>query len=176
MTPLRLPGLRKVAVCLPDNAVTRRQLAGFAKAWMATREVLHQKGLGRLMDGRTIDVAVVRGQNFYARMYSDDVLCVSMPDFLQMDPVGTLVHELGHRVWFQVMRRRSRMAWASDHYRHKQAHGKFPASYAKTAAIEDHAEHFRLAVGDKLHGVPRVRYARLGPDHRTIRERLARNT
>lgn len=168
---LRLPGVVRIVYCSgarPDPEKLRQ----FARAWAAMRATLARKNLKTVPRGITL--VFTDAQKFYARYWSDDVLCVNLETTLKKDPAGILVHELGHRVWFQGMTQRTRGAWGEDHAQKKNAGGAFATGYAKESAIEDHAEHFRLDMQGKLTGAARVRYLRLGPNYKTVRARLGR--
>jgi hypothetical protein len=177
---MRVTGLHQIAFSgLQDNAGTRRQVREFIRIWRRARAVLAAKGLGNV--AQCIDVVLTTKRGYYARYWQDGILCINLRDFLnERDPVGTLVHELGHRVWFRAMRKQTRMRWALDHNARMAGKltrsGNFPSEYAKEAPIEDHAENFRMHVQGRLKGAARARYARLGPDTRKIRARLERRS
>lgn len=171
----RLEGVRKIQICLPPSPELGAQLRQFARVWHAAVAQLRRRGLEKLAYG--VSIAMTSRRGYYARFWRDNILCVNLRDFLgQKDAIGILIHELGHRVWFRVARQRTRARWAADHHQRLKIDrnaGSFVSQYAKTNALEDHAEAFRERVQGGLTGHAKTRYERLGPVTRTIRGRLA---
>jgi hypothetical protein len=168
---LKLPGVRRIQICdVTQSPQLRKDLLTFAHAWIRARAMLRQRGLEQLTEG--VDIVMVGRRGYYARFWHDDILCVSLRAMVDHNPVEILLHELGHRVWFKTMGRRSRTLWAEDHQKRLRERRPLPSKYARESTLEDYAESFRMQVQGKLRGGPLVRHARLGPDYRKIQHRL----
>ena len=177
MPGYRLSGVKKIQICLVDSPELRPRLQRFAAVWNQTVAQLRARGLGKLTEG--VSVAFTSRRGYYARFWRDNILCVNLKDFLGQGSraPGILLHELGHRVWFGLMSKRTRARWAADHHaRRKMASrsGSFVSKYAKTDALEDHAEAFKARVEGTLTGHAKTRYERIAPKTRAIQQRLAR--
>jgi hypothetical protein len=105
------------------------------------------------MDG--MSVTLIDKSNFVARCWDDDRLLVNLLKFLhEIDGGATLVHEFGHRIWFQCLDRRAQDRWYKSWLAAKQKRsarggptcGALVSEYACTDEIEDFAEVFRAIV------------------------------
>ena len=172
---LKLPGARRIQVCLVRSPELPGQLARFAQIWDQAMAQLRGHRLSRL--GRGIDVVFTARRGYYARFWRGHTLCINLRDLLaQGDKApGIIIHELGHRVWFHVATQKTRARWAADHHARRKIDPRgasFVSPYARTNALEDHAESFRARLDGTLTGHAKTRYERLGPLTRTIRQRL----
>ena len=172
---LKLRGARRIQVCLPPSKHLAGQLAAFAKIWDQAMGQLQSHGLAKL--GRGIDVVFTARRGYYARFWRGNILCINLPDLLGQGSKapGIILHELGHRVWFHVAGQKTRARWAADHHARRKIDprgGSFVSPYARTNALEDHAEAFRARVEGSLTGHAQTRYERFGPLTRTIQQRL----
>ncbi len=172
---LKLKGVRRLQVCLPPSPELAGQLAAFAGVWDKALAQLRGHGLEKLAHG--VDVVFTSRRGYYARFWRGHTLCVNLRDLLGQgaQAPGIVIHELGHRVWFHVATQKTRARWAADHHaRHKldRQGASFVSTYAKTNALEDHAEAFRARLDGTLTGHAQTRYERLGPRTRVIQQRL----
>ena len=177
-----LRGVRRIQVCLPPSDDLKSQLQRFKRIWDQTVSQLQARGLGKLVHG--VSVAFTSRRGYYARFWHDNILCVNLKDFLGQGSKGPgiLLHELGHRVWFGLMSQKTRARWSADHHARRRMErglfrrksGSFVSSYAKTDALEDHAEAFKARVEGTLSGHAKTRYERIAPKTRAIQQRLAR--
>lgn len=174
---MRLQGVKRVVVCLPppsnerEAAVRKAQMRAFAVEWRKAIGTLRRRGMERLPRG--ITVVCTNARQFYARFWSDDIMCVNLAASLQKGGREIILHELAHRVWFRLMSKHTRTAWAIDHHARRRAQRALPSGYSAEGPIEDHAESFRLRCDRKLRGASLVRYLRLGPVSREVRRRLS---
>lgn len=171
----RLQGARRIQVCVVDYPELRSDLQRFARVWDQAIGQLRQRNLQRLARG--VDIVFTSRRGYYARFWRGNILCVNLRDLLSQGDraPGIIIHELGHRVWFHIATQRTRARWAADHHQRSKIDRRgasFVSQYAKTNALEDHAEAFRARVEGKLQGHAQTRYERLGPLTRTIQQRL----
>ena len=171
----RLVGARRVQICLPYSTELAGQLAAFVQIWDKAMAQLRGHKLSRL--GRGVDVVFTERRGYYARFWRGHTLCINLPDLLKQgkDAPGIIIHELGHRVWFHIARQKTRARWAADHHARRKIDPRgdsFVSPYARTNALEDHAEAFRERLAGNLTGHAKTRYERIGPLTRTIRQRM----
>jgi hypothetical protein len=173
---LKLAHIRRIQVCIPPSPELAGQLTAFARTWDRAIRMLHARRLSRL--ARNVDIVLTSRRDYYARFWKGHILCINLRDLLakgEVEGANIILHELGHRVWFHVARKKTRMRWAADHHQRLKLdrHGEsFVSQYAKRNVLEDHAEAFSARVQGTLHGHARTRYERIGPLTRTIRRRL----
>ncbi len=172
----RLPMVQRIQVCMPPSSDLPQLLDRFARIWNIVIAKMHGRRMSRL--ARNVIIVFTERRGYYARFWKGNILCINLRDLLgQGDKApGTLIHELGHRVWFHVAHTRTRARWAADHHARKKLDSQgasFVSSYAQRNALEDHAEAFRARVEGTLKTRARERYERLGPTTRVIRARFA---
>jgi hypothetical protein len=153
----RLEGARRVSFQLtrPRHADLSRDVRVIQESWQKARRILARaKGLcscgtrwHHLMDG--MKVILSDSLEVIARCWDDDRLIINPQKFGQEpDGAETLVHELGHRVWFQCLTRAKQDAWHQSWRQHK--HGStcrgLVSGYACTDELEDFAEVFTAIV------------------------------
>jgi len=160
----RLDGARHVYFRLtnPRHADLDRNIAKVESAWARARKVLASAGgvchcgnrWGHLMNG--VDVMLLDRAPYTARCWDDDRVWINLPLFGDEPDggVGALVHEFGHRVWFQCLSPEQQTQWAKSWNEAKkrptpqwtgQCSGTI-TGYACTSDLEDFAEVFQAMV------------------------------
>jgi hypothetical protein len=159
-----LRGARNVYFRLTDprHADLDRNIRKVESAWARARKLLVGAGglchcgnrWGHLMDG--VEVMLLDRAPYTARCWDDDRVWINLPLF-SVEPdggVGALVHEFGHRIWFQCLSDKQQAQWTKSWQEAK----KRPAprweggcsgtvsGYACTSDLEDFAEVFQAMV------------------------------
>ena len=159
----RLDGARHVYFRLTDprHADLDRNIQKVESAWARARKVLAAAGglchcgnrWGHLMDG--VEVMLLDRSPYTARCWDDDRVWINLPLFGEEADggVGALVHEFGHRIWFQCLSREQQAEWAKSwkkvQKRSTPRWGKCSGTvseYACTSDLEDFAEVFQAMV------------------------------
>ena len=164
----RLDGARNVYFRLtsPQHADLARNIEKVERGWAAARRVLASAGglchcgnrWGHLMNG--VDVTLLDKAPYTARCWDDDRVWVNLPLFHDEpnDGVDALVHEFGHRVWFQCLTEEQQDRWAASWRQTKkrptprwagQCSGTI-SGYACTSDLEDFAEVFLAVVRGRV--------------------------
>ena len=141
----------------PRHADLNRDVQMIADSWQKARRILDRaKGLcscgtrwSHLMDG--MNVILSDSLEVIARCWDDDRLLINPRKFSQEpDGAETLVHEFGHRVWFQCLDRKQQDTWHQSWMQNKSGTGAscrgLVSSYACTDELEDFAEVFTALV------------------------------
>ena len=159
----RLDGARHVRFRLtnPRHAELARNVEKVEKAWARARQLLASAGglchcgnrWGHLMDG--VEVMLLDRAPYTARCWDDDRVWINLPLFGEEPDGGAeaLVHEFGHRVWFQCLSPEQQDEWTKSWNEAKRR----PAprwtecsgtitGYACTNDLEDFAEVFQAVV------------------------------
>ena len=150
----------------PRHADLTRNIDRVARAWKQARRVLSAVGgvchCGKrwkhLMDG--VEVTLLDRSAYTARCWDDDRVWINLPRFADEADGGVdaLVHEFGHRVWFQCLSDKQQDAWGRS-WREvkKRASPRWPgkcsgtvSSNACTSDLEDFAEVFVAAVRGRI--------------------------
>jgi hypothetical protein len=160
----RLDGARHVYFRLTDprHADLDGDIQKVESAWARARKVLVGAGglchcgnrWGHLMDG--VEVMLLDRAPYTARCWDDDRVWINLPLFAEEPDggVGALVHEFGHRIWFQCLSPEQQAAWAKSWQEAKkrpsprwegQCSGTV-SGYACTSDLEDFAEVFQAMV------------------------------
>jgi hypothetical protein len=159
-----LQGARRVLFRLtdPGHADLDRNIQKVEKAWARARQVLSKIGgichcgdrWGHLMNG--VEVTLLDRSPYTARCWDDDRVWINLPLFSEESDGGVeaLVHEFGHRVWFQCLSREQQDKWRQSWVKAKQrpnprwtgqCSGTI-SGYACTSDLEDFAEVFLAIV------------------------------
>ncbi len=160
----RLDGARHVYFRLtnPQHADLDRNIKKVEDAWVGARKVLASvTGIchcgnrwGHLMDG--VEVMLLDRAPYTARCWDDDRVWINLPLFGE-EPNGgvdALVHEFGHRVWFQCLSEKQQDQWGKSWVETKkrptprwtgECSGTI-SGYACTSDLEDFAEVFQAVV------------------------------
>jgi hypothetical protein len=164
----RLQGVKKIQYRLhgKNHPQIEQQVQFVEKAWNAAHQKLQGAGglcgcgskWPHLMNGVT--VTLTDKAPYTARCWDDDRLFIHLKKFSQETDggVGVLVHEFGHRVWFQCLDHEKRDIWKQSFKQAKSrpsprwgnACGGVVSEYACTDELEDFAEAFRMLVYGKL--------------------------
>jgi hypothetical protein len=163
-----LDGARNVYFRLtnPQHADLGRHIEKVERGWAAARKTLASVGgichcgnrWGHLMNG--VDVMLLDKAPYTARCWDDDRVWINLPLFHDEpnDGVDALIHEFGHRVWFQCLSREQQDRWAASWRETKkrkaplwsgQCSGTI-SGYACTSDLEDFAEVFLAVVRGRV--------------------------
>lgn len=164
MTPPRLQGAKKVQIRLTNkhHADLDEQIEVVKDAWDDAHRILERAGglcgcgrrWGHMMNG--MNVTLLDKAPYTARCWDDDRLLIHLKKFSEEEDggVGVLVHEFGHRVWFQCLTDEQREAWRKGYTKLKSnsrprwgsSCGGVVSEYACTDDLEDFAETYRMIV------------------------------
>jgi len=165
-----LDGAKRVDFRLTNSqhADLDRNIDKVERAWARARRVLASAGglchcgnrWGHLMDG--VEVTLLDRSAYTARCWDDDRVWINLHRFADEEDGGVdaLVHEFGHRVWFQCLSRKQQNAWGQSWRKVKKLStprwsGKCSgtvSSYACTSALEDFAEVFVAVIRGRADG------------------------
>jgi len=158
----RFLGAKSVRVGMPDSDARRLrgEIQIAATAWTVARARLRSRGWKSGAEGVEI-ILVADRTDYTARFWDDDRLFIHVEKLAMhgrsrldgLSATAVIVHELGHRVWFQCLNEANRHAWAR-HWKelkrggrvHGSTSGRFVSTYAKTDPMEDFAECFRAII------------------------------
>jgi hypothetical protein len=144
------------------HADVRDQVEVVEDAWREARRILSRAGglchcgnrWGHLMNG--VEVTLLDKAPYTARCWDDDRLLIHLKKFSEEPDggVGVLVHEFGHRVWFQCLSREQQDEWTASFKKAKSRCkssqrtrcGGLVSDYAYEDDLEDFAETFRTLV------------------------------
>jgi len=163
----RLDGARQIYFRLthPQHADLARNIEKVEQAWARARRVLASVGgichcgkrWGHLMDG--VEVTLLDRSPYTARCWDDDRIWINLPLFGgEANGVDALVHEFGHRVWFQCLSDEQQARWGKSWNEIKkrptpqwsgQCSGTV-SGYACTSDLEDFAEVFLAVVRGRV--------------------------
>ena len=120
----RLQGAKAVRFQLNGrhHADVSGQVEVVEDAWRDARRILSRAGglchcgnrWGHLMNG--VEVTLLDKAPYTARCWDDDRLLIHLKKFSEEPDggVGVLVHEFGHRVWFQCLSREQQDEWTAS--------------------------------------------------------------
>jgi hypothetical protein len=172
----RLDGARKVYFRLtnPQHADLDRNIRQVETAWAKARKALASAGglchcgnrWGHLMNG--VEVTLLDRSPYTARCWDDDRVWINLPFFAEETDggVGALVHEFGHRVWFQCLSQEQQDQWTrSWNEARKRPTPRWTgecsgtiSGYACTSDLEDFAEVFKAVVMGEVDPYNRKRW------------------
>lgn len=156
--PVVLPGASRVATRVRSGKMlASADLDVVRRSWIGSASICARHGWHRAMHG--VSVTLRDHAAYVAQFYDDDRLIICVPLLAKHpEPVGVLVHEFGHRVWFRCLTEAQRVAWRNG-WRDASARGALVSEYAETNEIEDFAEVFRALAEGKLDAANRRRWA-----------------
>jgi hypothetical protein len=168
LTPPRLEGAKAVHFRVKSRTDPRLepQMKFVENAWRGARQKLQGAGgfcgcgskWPHIMNG--VEVTLVDKAPYTARCWDDDRLFIHLKRFSEEKDGGVpvIVHEFGHRVWFQCLDHEARDIWKQSFLHAKKqtparwgnACGGVVSEYACTDELEDFAEVFRMLVYGKI--------------------------